>query len=155
MRILATRPKLGAFGAIEAFENGLRAFVAAKLAPAHGAKWFVQRVPGDIVGRAKERRREAMRSGEAALDLIFYTDLGDLLTIIVRRDNWSEHFEAVFDRAEWLRVDLERLTAYRRPTMHSRPIEPPLLCEIVFIIRRLVGWMERDGIWDHGWDADA
>ncbi|MFO1124626.1 MAG: endonuclease NucS [Methylocystis sp.] len=47
----------------------------------------------------------------------------------------------MFDRAEWLKVDLERLNANRRPTMHSRPVEPVQLCEIVFTIRRLVGWM--------------
>jgi len=63
-------------------------------------------------------------------------------------------FEAVFDRPEPLRVDLERLAANRRPTMHSRPIDPVQLCEIMLIIRRVTGWMERDGTWGSGWDAD-
>lgn len=154
MRIMASRPKMGAFGAIDAFENGLRAFVSAKLESVQGPNWFKQRVPGDLVGRAKERRREAMRAGEPSLPLIYYIDLGDLVTVIVRKDNWVELFEAVFDRPEPLRVDLERLTANRRPTMHSRPIDPVQLCEIILIIRRLTGWMERDGAWSVGWDAD-
>jgi hypothetical protein len=155
VQIVASRPKMGAFRAIDAFENGLRVFVAAKLLAAHGANWFKQRVPGDIVQRAKDRRREAMRAGEASLDLIYYTDLGDLIGVITRKDNWNELFEVVFDRAEWLKVDIERLNAFRRPTMHSRPVDPVQLCEIVFTIRRVAGWMERDGTWDIGWDSDV
>lgn len=155
LRITASRPKMGAFGAIDAFENALRAFVSAKLEALAGPNWFKQRVPGDVMTRAKERRREAMRAGEAQLPLIHYTDLGDLIGVILRKDNWGELFEAVFDRAEWLKVDLERLNANRRPTMHSRPVEPVQLCEIVFTIRRLLGWMERDGVWDHGWNDDV
>jgi hypothetical protein len=155
LRIMASRPKMGAFGAIDAFENALRAFVSAKLEALAGPNWFKQRVPGDVMTRAKERRREAMRAGEAQLPLIHYTDLGDLIGVILRKDNWGELFEAVFDRAEWLKVDLERLNANRRPTMHSRPVEPVQLCEIVFTIRRLVGWMERDGVWDRSWDDDV
>jgi hypothetical protein len=155
LRITASRPKMGAFGAIDSFENALRAFVSTKLEALAGPKWFKQRVPGDVVTRAKERRREAIRAGEAHLPLIHYTDLGDLIAVILRKDNWSELFEAVFDRAEWLKVDIERLNANRRPTMHSRPVDPVQLCEIVFTIRRLVGWMERDGGWDRGWDEDV
>lgn len=154
LRIMASRPKMGAFGAIDAFENALRAFVSAKLEAVAGPNWFKQRVPGDIATRAKERRREAMRAGELQLPLIHYADLGDMIGVILRKDNWGEIFEMVFDRAEWLKVDLERLNTHRRPTMHSRPIEPVQLCEIVFTIRRLVGWMERDGAWDQGWDSD-
>lgn len=148
LRIIASRPKVGAFSAIDAFENVLRSFISAKLEGLAGPNWFKQRVPGDIMVRAKGRRREAMRAGETPLPLIHYTDLGDLIGVILRKDNWDEVFEAVFDRAEWLKVDLERLNANRRPTMHSRPVEPVQLCEIVFTIRRLIGWMERDGAWD-------
>ncbi len=155
LRVVASRPKMGAFAAIDSFENALRAFVSGKLEGLAGPNWFKQRVPGDVMTRAKERRREAMRAGEAQLPLIHYTDLGDLIGVILRKDNWNGLFEAVFDRAEWLKVDLERLNANRRPTMHSRPVEPVQLCEIVFTIRRLVGWMERDGVWDRGWDDDA
>ncbi|MER9751661.1 hypothetical protein [Mesorhizobium sp. M0140] len=155
LRIMASRPKMGAFGAIDAFENALRTFISAKLETLAGPNWFKQRVPGDVMSRAKERRREAMRTGEAQLPLIHYTDLGDLIGVILRKDNWGELFEAVFDRAEWLKVDLERLNANRRPTMHSRPVEPVQLCEIVFTIRRLLGWMECDGVWDRGWDDDV
>ncbi|MFM6831476.1 MAG: Swt1 family HEPN domain-containing protein [Novosphingobium sp.] len=154
LRIMASRPKMGAFGAIDAFENALRAFVSAKLEAVAGPNWFKQRVPGDITTRAKERRHEAIRAGEPQLSLIHYTDLGDLIGVIMRKDNWGEIFEMVFDRAEWLKVDLERLNTHRRPIMHSRPIEPVQLCEIVLTIRRLVGWMERDGTWGEGCDAD-
>ncbi|MFO1124627.1 MAG: hypothetical protein U1E25_04595 [Methylocystis sp.] len=44
LRIMASRPKMGAFGAIGAFENALRAFVSAKLEALAGPNWFKQRV---------------------------------------------------------------------------------------------------------------
>lgn len=154
LRIIASRPKWSAFIAIDDFENALRAFVSAKLEVAAGANWFKERVPNDVTCRAKERRREALRAGETHLPLIHYTDFGDLIGVILRRDNWSELFEAVFGRAEWLKVDLERLNTHRRPTMHARPVGPVQLCEIIFTIRKLVDWMERDGTWDMGWDEE-
>ncbi|KTE04328.1 hypothetical protein ATE68_01370 [Sphingopyxis sp. H038] len=155
LRIAASRPRAGAYAAIDAFEARLRAFVTAMLEPLAGPKWFVQRVPGDIVRKAKERRQEAMRAGEASMPLIHYTDIGDLLAIILRRDNWEQMFEAITDHRDWLRTDLERLNALRRPTMHGRPIDSVQLGEAVLTIRRLTGWMERDADWLSGWDDDA
>ena len=154
LRIIASRPKVGAFQAIDAFERELRSYISSKFDATVGPNWFKSRVPGAVVDLAKRRRREAMRNGEAQLSLIHFTELGDLLDIILRKDNWGEMFEVVFDRADGLRVDLSRLNANRRPTMHSRPIDPVQLCEVIFTIRRLVGWMERDGAWDQGWDDD-
>lgn len=155
LRIHASRPKAGAFAAIDMFENELRRFVACKLEPVLGPKWFTQRAPGDAVLRAKERRHEAMRAGEASLPLINYTDLGDLLGFMIRTDNWTEFFESVFDKREHLKVDLERINANRRPTMHSRPVDPVQLTEIILTITRLRSWMERDGKWSAGWDDDV
>jgi len=155
MRITAGRTRLGAYQAIDAFEISLRAFVSTKLEAALGADWFKHRVPGDIAKRAKERKREAMRSGEPSAHPIHFVDLGDLIPIITRRDNWGETFEAVFDRIEGLKVDLERLTAIRRPVMHARTVDSVQLCELVLTIQRLTRWMEMNGDWDLGWDADA
>lgn len=154
VRIIASRPRLGAYQAIDAIETGLRTFVAAKLSAAQGPHWFKQRVPGEIANRAKDRRREAMRAGEPQLELIHYTDLGDMIAMITRKDNWSEIFEAVFIRPDWFKVDLERLTAHRRTPMHARPVDAVQLIEILLNVRRLVEAMERDGCWDAGWDAD-
>lgn len=154
VRVMASRPRLGAYQAIDAIETGLRTFVAAKLSAAHGPSWFKQRVPGEIANRAKDRRREAMRAGEPQRELIHYTDLGDMIAMITRKDNWSEIFEAVFVRQDWFKVDLERLIAHRRPPMHARPVDAVQLVEILLNVRKLVDAMERDGIWDAGWDAD-
>lgn len=155
MRITAAQTRFGAYRAIDAFEISLRAFVAAKLEEAHGPLWFKQRVPGDVAGRAKDRKREAMRSGETAVHPIHFVDLGDLIPIILRKDNWSETFEAVFQRSDWLKVDLERLTAIRRPIMHARTVDGVQLCEMVLTIRKLASWMEKDGSWDNGWNDDV
>ncbi|MFC0104429.1 Swt1 family HEPN domain-containing protein [Sphingopyxis terrae] len=153
MEISASRAKSGARDAIDAFENQLRRFIETHLAKEAGDKWFIQRVPGEIVARAKEKRREAVRAGETQLTLIHYLDLGELLTILQRADNWKI-FGAIFDRKEWLNADIERLNALRRPAMHSRPIDAVQLVEVVTTIRRLAGWMERDPDWLSGWDDD-
>lgn len=155
MRITAGRMRVGAYQAIDAFEISLRAFVSAKLEAALGTDWFKHRVPGDIAKRAKERKREAMRNGEPGVHPIHFVDLGDLIPIITRKDNWGETFEAVFDRIDGLKIDLERLTAIRRPVMHARKVDSVQFCELVLTIKRLTRWMEMNGDWDRGWDADA
>jgi hypothetical protein len=160
MLITAGRTRLGAYRAIDAFEVALRGFVAAKLEMAVAAKqgdprhWFKFRVPGDVMKRAKERRREAQKSGEPHAPLIAFTDLGDLIPIIVRNDNWGEAFEPVFINRDTFTVDMGRLTAARRPAMHARSMDAVRLVEAVCVIRRLNEMMRLDGTWDAGWDDD-
>ncbi|APH56872.1 Hypothetical protein GbCGDNIH6_8222 [Granulibacter bethesdensis] len=149
-----------AFCAIDAFEVVLRAYIAAKL-EAHLAakgedatKWFTARVPGNIVGEAKRTRRDAYKAGEDRQPLINFTNLGDLIAVISTRQNWEEVFGAVFGDRDGLKVDLQRLNAHRRPTMHARPIDGLRLAEIVLTIRRLMATMQADGAWVDGWDDD-
>lgn len=155
MRITAGQTRVGAYRAINAFETNLREFVQAKLTTAHGPTWFKLRVHGEVAERAKARKREALRSGEPSVHSIHFVDLGDMIQIISRKDNWSETFEAVFQRLDWVKVDLERLTAVRRPVMHARAVDSVQLCEVVLTIRRLTRLMEMDGESDAGWDDDA
>lgn len=161
MAITTRRARHDAQRVIDAFEVALRAFIARKL-EAHMAstggdpgKWFAQRVPGDISGRAKDKRRVAYGAGEEKQPLINFTDIGELIAVITSSRNWDEVFGAVFSDRDGIKVDVRRLNAHRRPAMHSRPIDGPRLAEIVLTVRRLVVAMEQDGAWDAGWDDDA
>lgn len=154
MRVSARQARVASYSVIDGFEMALRAFITQKLEAIAGPQWFKQRVPGDVARRAKERRLEAQRSGEASLPLINYVDLADLISIIGRTDNWGAAFEAVFSRLEDLRVDILRLNASRRPTMHARPVDPVRLAEAILVVSRLMVAMQVDGAWDEGWDAD-
>lgn len=160
MSITTGRTRHDAYRAIDAFEVALRAYIATKL-EAHlaakgedGANWFTARVPGNIVGEAKRTRRDAYKAGEDRQPLINFTNLGDLISVISTRQNWDEVFGAVFGDRDGIKVDLQRLNAHRRPTMHARPIDGPRLAEIVLTIRRLMATMQVDGAWDDGWDDD-
>lgn len=153
MEIVASRPKASARDVIDAFETKLREFIGAQLEAVAGDEWFKHRVSGDIARKAKEKRRDAMRAGENKLPLIHYVDLGELIHIILPTDNWKI-FGPIFDRPDWLRTDLERLNALRRPAAHSRPIDAVQLAEIIMTIRKLTGWMQRDPDWLSGWDDD-
>lgn len=154
VRIRAHRMRANAFKAVDSFETMLREFIASKLEELAGRDWFKHRAPGDLVAKAKGRRREAMRSGEEKMPLINFLDLGDLISIVGRGDNWSGVFEPVFDRLDDFKVDLGRINAGRRATMHARPIDPVRFTEIVLVIRRLTTAMEMEGRWDDGWDDD-
>lgn len=155
VRIRAHRMRANAFKAVDGFETMLREFIASKLEELAGRDWFKHRAPGDLVAKAKGRRREAMRSGEEKLPLINFLDLGDLISIVGRGDNWSGVFEPVFDRFDDFKVDLGRINSSRRATMHARPIDPVRFTEIVLVIRRLTTAMEMDGRWEEGWDDDV
>lgn len=160
MTVTAGRARHDAYRAIDGFEVALRTFIAAKLATACEAdgqdptKWFTTRVPGNIVGDAMRVRRDAYKAGEPKQPLINFTNLGELITIITTNRNWTAVFEPVFADRDGFKVDLQRLTAHRRPAMHARPIDGPRLAEILLMIRRLIALMEADGNWDAGWDED-
>ena len=160
MSITTGRARHDAYRAIDAFEVALRAYIAARL-EAHlaargedAAEWFTARVPGNIVGEAKRTRRDAYKAGEERQPLINFTNLGDLIAVMSTRQNWEEVFGAVFGDRDGIKVDLQRLNAHRRPTMHARPIDGLRLAEIVLTIRRLMATMQADGAWDAGWDDD-
>jgi hypothetical protein len=110
--------------------------------------WFKQRVPGDILQRAKERKADAERAGEQAADLIAFVDLGDLIPIVTLKKNWPA-FQPIFGNAEDFRVDMRRLNAIGRPAMHSRSIDPVQFTEMVIVIDRISS-MIRGQLWLDG-----
>lgn len=162
MRLAVTtaRPRHGAFQVIDAFEVELRAFLTRKLqareaaAGGNPARWFERRVPGDVVRKAKDVRRDAYRAGEGPQALVNFTNLGDLIAVVTRKDNWEEVFAPVFGDRDGFIVDLRRLNENRRTIMHARPIDGVRLTEVMLTARRLLAAMAREGPADEGWDED-
>src|SRR3546814_5586969 len=93
MSIRSQNTRTDAYQILGVFEEQLRAFITHKLKEKAGPKWFKQRVGGMIGAKAKGAREVAVQRGEAPMPLIHYTDLGDLCTIVLARNNWSEVFE--------------------------------------------------------------
>lgn len=147
MQIRSSNFGVDAFRAIGAFEQALRSFIAAKLEQLAGPQWFKQRVDGDTRKKARDNRAAALTNGEKDQSLISYLDLGDLIAVLLRKDNWDGAFGHVFPNRQRLEFDLQALVASRRPTMHARNVDAVRLVELICIIRRLTQWIEDDGQW--------
>jgi hypothetical protein len=147
MQIRSSKPLIGAFRAIRAFERKLRTWIGIKLEAAVGPRWFKQRVDGSVQPKARDNREKALADGETEKSLIAYVDLGDLIGILLRKDNWDEVFGTVFPNRQRLELDLQALVASRRPTAHSRPVDGVRLVELMCIMRRLTHWIDDDGGW--------
>lgn len=159
VRISASRPRIGAYRAITAFEIVMRDLISRLLMTAqrdagdNPDAWFKQRVPGDVLKRARERRAEALRAGESASDPIAFVDLGDLIPIVTFGKNWPI-FEPIFGSMEAFRVDMQRLNGIRRPTMHARPIDPVQLIEMALTISRMTSMIKAVHGWLPEWDEE-
>jgi hypothetical protein len=147
MQIRSNNSNVDAFRAIAVFEQALRQFIASKLEAVAGPQWFKQRAGGDTRRKARENRAAAMANGELEKALIAFLDLGDLIAILLRKDNWEAAFADVFPSRERLEFDLQALVATRRPTMHARNVDAVRLVELMCVIRRLTQWIEGDGEW--------
>lgn len=147
MQIRSSNFGVDAFRAIGAFEQALRLLIATKLEELAGPQWFKQRVDGDTRKKARDNRAAAMANGEKDKVLIAYLDLGDLIAVLLRKDNWDGVFGHVFPNRQRLEFDLQALVASRRPTMHARNVDAVRLVELICIIRRLTQWIEDDGEW--------
>ncbi|MCC8937808.1 hypothetical protein H8A99_15340 [Bradyrhizobium sp. Arg68] len=147
LQVRSSNTRLDAFQLIDTFERALREFIAHKLSQLAGPRWFKQRVPGDLVVKARSNRAAALANGERETEHIAYLDLGDLMSVILQRNNWGEAFEQIFPNRDRLVQDLQALVAGRRPTMHAREIDAVRLVEMLCIVRRLTQSIEDDGEW--------
>lgn len=159
VEVSASRTRIGTYRAITGFEIAMRGLVKRVLVQAqidageNPDAWFKQRVPGDILRRARDRKAEAERAGEPAADLIAFVDLGDLIPIVTFGKNWPV-FEPIFGNAEDFRVDMRRLNAIRRPAMHSRSIDPVQFTEMVIVIDRISSMIRRSFGWMAEWGEE-
>lgn len=159
VEVSASRTRIGTYRAITSFEIAMRSLVRRVLVQAqidageNPDAWFKQRVPGDILQRAKERKADAEHAGEQTADLIAFVDLGDLIPIVTLKKNWPV-FQPIFGNAEDFRVDMRRLNAIRRPAMHSRSIDPVQFTEMVIVINRISSMIRGSFGWMAEWDEE-
>ncbi len=142
-----------AFAAISVFEQKMRAYIAQKMEGKFGPEWFKHRA-SNLVGKAKAARKAAMERGEKFLPLIEFTDLGELNTLILSKGNWDDVFGDVFINRDTFNLDMQRLVAVRRPTMHARPVDGVILVEMLCVMQRLSAQIVDDGAWKLEADLD-
>ena len=154
MTIRSHGTRSDAYKVLGRFEEELRAYITRKLSEKFGPDWFKVRIDGNIAGEAKRIRRQALERGEKPMPLINYTELGHLASIILGRKNWDEVFGAIFINSAEFDIDMQKLIAVRRPTMHIRQIDGVRLVELICVVQRLSRQMEDDGAWKIASESD-
>lgn len=125
------------YTAICAFENSVREFVAKKLLEEKGDKWWENCVKKEIRDKAESRRKSEKdvrwltpRGGS----MIYYTEFGDLISIISRPENWKL-FEVHIGKVDWAKQIIETLEKSRNIIMHSGELAPTDIERIGMYIR--------------------
>lgn len=108
-------------------ETGLREVIIDCLAATDGPRWYIHRLPGDVL----EKYRSA-RAVERAVPWarcvphhpIYYTDFPDLHKTLCRDDNWRDAFAALFGRKEFVGGMFAQLEVIRNKVAHNRKSTP-------------------------------
>jgi hypothetical protein len=102
-------------------ERKLRRLVESALEGAVGPNWSSQRIPPDVLGQWRDRKKKAEDVGETGKRIIEFAEMGDYPKIICRKDNWKL-FEPTFQRSELLRESFNRLIPLRHAIAHHREL---------------------------------
>jgi hypothetical protein len=130
------------YTAIAAFENSVRELIAGVLLEEHGENWWVSCVSEKIRNRAeclKEEEKRIRWHGARGTDLIYYTQMADLISIL--RQNWGS-FEPYIPSIEWAANIMETLQRSRNVIMHSGQLDRPDIERIGILLR---DWLRQVG----------
>jgi hypothetical protein len=106
-------------------EIGLREIAINLMKRKYGPAWTKSKLPADVAEKAKKGKHEEKKA--RWLDRIdchplYYCDFPDLLKVIIRSDNWSDVFEAIFARKEIITGELQSIEPVRNKIAHHRPL---------------------------------
>ncbi len=132
------------YTAISAFENTVREFIEKKLQEERKADWWVKSVSSPIRKKAEDRKKA--ESGVRWLtprgnSLIYYTDFGDLISIMGSQLNWK-YFEIHVDNIEWAKQIITTLEKSRNIIMHGGELAPSDIERVGMYIR---DWIRQVG----------
>lgn len=132
------------YTAICAFENSVREFVSTKLLEEKGEGWWETSVNADIKTKAEGRRtvdREIRWLTPRGDSPIYYTDFGDLISIIGNANNWT-YFEVHIGTIEWAKQIITTLEKSRNIIMHGGELAPTDIERVGMFIR---DWVRQVG----------
>jgi hypothetical protein len=106
------------------FENLVRHVVMSLLEKKHEKDWWSEPeiVPNPIAKKVEDRKNKEGENrwhSERGSHAIFYTDFGDLSSIISK--NWDE-FKVVFPNLRWIQTRLEETELSRNIIAHNNPL---------------------------------
>jgi hypothetical protein len=118
--MLASSQKMAViYAAIAAFENSARKFIEDRLLEDFGADWWEKKVPSKIRTEATRRKDDEQHNryhGTRGASMIFYTQLGDLTSIMnATPDAFVDYIPSI----EWARQIFSAIERSRNVIMHS------------------------------------
>ena len=147
LKLTTSNLALDIFKLVGTIETSLRSLIANKLDVIAGQKWFTQRVPGNLVAKARETRQKALKAGEPQAPLIEFLTLGELMEVVLRTDNWENVFEPIFRNRDWFKRDIEVIGVARNSNAHYRANDSLRLTEAMIVWQRLSSYIKDDGQW--------
>ncbi len=109
-----------------AFENTVREFVSKKLSEEKGKKWWDTCVKNEIKQKAESRKNsenEYRWLTQRGKSMIYYTDFGDLISIMSKKENWV-FFEPHIINVDWAQQIITTLEKSRNIIMHGGELSP-------------------------------
>lgn len=140
--VAAARKMSAVYMAIASFENGVRDLVSSRLLEQKGANWWDTSISADVKKRAETRQKqeEKIRWHQArGLNPIYYTEMGDLVSII--HGNWPL-FEDLLHDIDWVRHIFKALERSRNVIMHSGQLSMDDIERVGVLIR---DWLRQVG----------
>ena len=114
------------YTAICAFENTIREFISKKLYEEKGEKWWDSCVKNEVKQRAENRKNSENESRwltQRGKSMIYYTDFGDLISIMAKKENWG-FFEPHIINIDWAQQIITTLEKSRHIIMHGGELSP-------------------------------
>lgn len=114
---------LPAYLAFFCLENAVRELVQERMLANHGNKWWDTKVSSKTKAKVVERRaKEGVNRWhvQRGASEIYYTDFGDLITIIT--NNWAD-FEELFPDQQWVASRLSDLESSRNVIAHMNSLD--------------------------------
>lgn len=144
--ILEQSKKMSAvYIAISSFENMLRGIITEKLISEKGEGWWQSNSISQSIRSKAERKLEDEKKHRwhtpRGSNLIYFTELKDLVSIITNDKNWT-FFEDLFGNMDWVKHSVKSIERSRNVIMHSGYLSIEDIERIGIIIR---DWMRQLG----------
>jgi len=128
--------------AIAAFENSVRKFIQDRLLEEVGPDWWTTHVSQEIRNGAEQRKKDEEQTrwhGARGTSMIFYTQLGDLVSIMQQNVTL---FESHIESIEWARQIVKALERSRNVIMHSGELS---LADVERVSMNIRDWLRQVG----------
>lgn len=105
------------------FENSIRNLILKVLSTKYGKDWWETQVANDVKKDVQDRinkEKENRWHGKRGAHKMFYTDIGDLKSIISK--NWNDFKDVIKKEQGWVKLKIEEIEFSRNVIAHNNPL---------------------------------